>query len=112
MSRYLMFAALAASFLGAGCAIHPLPEDVTGVPTYYIVRQIRCEARSAVISSAINGLNNYEIDDPEVQRIARSTMTVRGLSPASPKDFRNPEFAIWSDVLRHRCCLQLQPRND
>ena len=33
----------------AGCAIHPLPENVTGVDTPDIVRQIRCESREAVI---------------------------------------------------------------
>ena len=33
----------------AGCAVHPLPENVTGVDTPDIVRQIRCESREAVI---------------------------------------------------------------
>jgi hypothetical protein len=32
-----------------GCAIHPLPEDYSRVPTYQIVRQIRCETRQALI---------------------------------------------------------------
>jgi hypothetical protein len=41
-------AALAALTLSSGCAIHPLPEDVTGVSTYHIVRRIRCEARETV----------------------------------------------------------------
>ena len=45
MKKLLSVAAIALSFLGAGCAIHPLPQDVTGVDTYHIVRQIRCEAR-------------------------------------------------------------------
>lgn len=31
----------------AGCAIHPEPEDVTGVDTADIVKQIRCETRDA-----------------------------------------------------------------
>jgi|SoiMethySBSTD1v2_1073268.scaffolds.fasta_scaffold261076_3 hypothetical protein len=93
MSRYLMFAALAASFLVSGCAIHPLPEDVTGVPTYHIVRQIRCEARAAVISSAIEGLKNYanSVSDPEVQRIAMEYKDgTRPIAGFSYKDFRNP----------------------
>jgi hypothetical protein len=34
-----------------GCSIHPSPEDVTNIRTYYIVRQIRCETRQAVIDS-------------------------------------------------------------
>jgi hypothetical protein len=33
-------------FLSA-CAIHPLPEDFSGVTTDQIVRQIRCETRQA-----------------------------------------------------------------
>jgi hypothetical protein len=41
-------ATAAALALLAGCAIHPLPEDVTGVNTYHIVRQIRCETRAAL----------------------------------------------------------------
>lgn len=32
----------------AGCAINPLPEDVTGVDTHDIVRQIRCESRESI----------------------------------------------------------------
>jgi hypothetical protein len=37
--------------LGA-CAIHPLPENVTGVKTAAIVHRIRCEARDAVADAA------------------------------------------------------------
>jgi hypothetical protein len=51
-----MFAALAASFLISGCAIHPLPEQVAGVDTPLIVRQIRCETREAVKSTLMDFL--------------------------------------------------------
>jgi hypothetical protein len=37
----------------AGCAIHPLPEDVSGYNTYQIVSKIRCEAREAVRKIAV-----------------------------------------------------------
>jgi len=56
-----------ASLLG-GCAIHPLPEDVTGVKTYIIVRQIRCETREAAIHALLNYLtdpynfNSHKLD--------------------------------------------------
>ena len=40
-------AALAAASLIGGCAIHPVPEDVTGIDTAGIVKQIRCETRDA-----------------------------------------------------------------
>jgi hypothetical protein len=40
-------AVLTAASLLAGCAIHPVPEDVTGLDTADIVKQIRCETRDA-----------------------------------------------------------------
>jgi hypothetical protein len=46
---YRSFTALLFAASLAGCALHPLPEDVTGVDTADIVRQIRCESREAVI---------------------------------------------------------------
>lgn len=50
MKKIMSVAAIALSFFGAGCAIHPLPEDVTGgVDTYHIARQIRCEAHQTVV---------------------------------------------------------------
>ncbi len=50
ISRPLL--ALGVSVL-AGCAIHPLPENVTGVPTILIVSRIRCEARDAIKDALI-----------------------------------------------------------
>jgi hypothetical protein len=48
MFRRLFAAAAALSVLFfAGCAIHPVPEDVTGLDTADIVKQIRCETRDA-----------------------------------------------------------------
>ncbi len=38
----------------AGCSMHPLPEDVTRASTVDIVRKIRCEARDALISHAVD----------------------------------------------------------
>ncbi|MDF0522824.1 hypothetical protein P0R31_36935 [Bradyrhizobium yuanmingense] len=42
----------------AGCAIHPLPEDFSGVPTDVIVQQNRCETRQAIIDSALGWLTS------------------------------------------------------
>lgn len=51
----------------SGCAIHPLPEDVTGVKTYIIVRQIRCETRQAAIDAMFNYLTDpYNISHNKV----------------------------------------------
>jgi hypothetical protein len=48
MSHFLRAAAVGISLGMTACAIHPLPEDVTGVPTVAIVNKIRCEAAEAV----------------------------------------------------------------
>jgi hypothetical protein len=52
-----------------GCAIHPLPDDVTGISTYDIVRQIRCEARQAVFDEAIGWLAGPKDPDPQARSI-------------------------------------------
>lgn len=47
---------LAATVFLAGCAIRPLPEDVSGVSTPVIVKQVRCETRQAVRDLALGWL--------------------------------------------------------
>lgn len=47
---------LLGTVLLGGCAVHPLPEDYSRVPTYQIVRQIRCETRQALIDVLFNYL--------------------------------------------------------
>jgi hypothetical protein len=44
------------AFVVTGCAIHPVPEDVTGVKTSDIVKQIRCEARQAIFDYTVKWL--------------------------------------------------------
>jgi hypothetical protein len=44
----------------AGCAIHPLPDDVSRKSTYDIVEKIRCEAKAAVEQYG-RGFNNASI---------------------------------------------------
>jgi hypothetical protein len=58
------FAAIAAVSLFAGCAIHPLPEDVTGVDTAGIVKQIRCETRNAARNFILRELRRLAQDLP------------------------------------------------
>jgi hypothetical protein len=48
MSNLFRIAAFGISLGTAACAVHPLPEDVTGVRTVAIVNKIRCEAAEAV----------------------------------------------------------------
>jgi hypothetical protein len=66
-----LFSASGLSIILAGCAIHPLPEDVSGVKTYYIVRQIRCETREAVKEQVLREITRLatESSDPIAIRL-------------------------------------------
>jgi hypothetical protein len=91
--------ALAIAFIAAGCAIHPLPEDVTGVPTYVIVRQIRCEARQAIIDNALGWLTNEQNQiegkvDPASRAIGLEFLNGRPIQQFSPKLFKGQVGAI------------------
>lgn len=57
----------------AGCAIHPVQQDVTNVPPKLLVDRIRCEARLAVIDKAISALREAADDD----RIAHPARAAR-----------------------------------
>jgi hypothetical protein len=57
-NRRTWLAAFLSGLVLSGCAIHPLPEDVAHVSTPNIVRQIRCEARQAVIDSLFRYLTS------------------------------------------------------
>jgi hypothetical protein len=65
MFKQFCAAAAAVSFsLFSGCAIHPLPEDVTGVDTAGIVKQIRCETRNAARKFILAELRRLARDLP------------------------------------------------
>ncbi|TGN74178.1 hypothetical protein EOW77_0034340 [Bradyrhizobium yuanmingense] len=51
---------LTAAVFVAGCAIRPLPENVSGVTTPTIVKQIRCETRQAIIDLTLGWLTADE----------------------------------------------------
>jgi hypothetical protein len=67
-----LFAIALSCGLGA-CAIHPLPENVTGVKTTQIVHRIRCETRDAVLTLA-----NYP--SPQVAQAMKSIAIVYSFS--------------------------------
>jgi hypothetical protein len=50
------------AFLLSGCAIHPLPEDITGNTTLAIVQKVRCEGFAALNDISIKLLreSNYQ----------------------------------------------------
>jgi hypothetical protein len=47
----------------AGCAIHPLPDDVTRLATRQIVHHIRCEARASIRQAIIDYLRKAKQTD-------------------------------------------------
>ncbi|WMT71386.1 hypothetical protein [Bradyrhizobium sp. Ash2021] len=58
------FILLSCGALGmAGCAIHPLPDDVIRLATREIVHHIRCEARAAIKQAIIDYLRKLELTE-------------------------------------------------
>ena len=53
MSLFRVLALCGVAVGAAGCSIHPLPNDVTGLSTAQIVRQIRCELREALVDEIL-----------------------------------------------------------
>lgn len=49
----------------SGCAIHPLPENVTGLDTVAIVRKIRCEVRDSIKEQVVKLLESDNRADQE-----------------------------------------------
>lgn len=85
----------ACGLLLAGCAIHPLPEDVTRETTYAIVQKIRCEAREALddISVRLLRTSDYPPTLDVANRIAAKELTVIEL-------FESKNRRKYADVLR------------
>lgn len=85
--RFLALSAFGS--LVAACSIHPLPENVTGLSTYNIVRQVRCETRNAVISSILTYLtDNANYRGGKVDENSRNI----GLKLAA--DYRSNPYSI------------------
>ena len=90
----------------AGCAIHPLPEDVTGVTTAQIVQRIRCETRDAAIQALITWLEDLGRDHPSQPGVslARELASKYKANPNAISDFRSglfkgPEFQQVRNVI-------------
>lgn len=83
----------------AGCAVHPLPQNYSGVDTADIVRHVRCEARSAVEDNIIQWLGNKDrlsglLNQHEPQRVAAEARIVAGLNvdPRVPINFSENDY--------------------
>jgi hypothetical protein len=99
MSKRLSVAC-AAVLLLAGCAIHPVPEDVTGVTTYEIARQIRCETREAAKDRVLTEIRTlamgspYQAPDKRAQELlARYDNNQEDISTFRPAMFSGPDYA-------------------
>lgn len=94
MPGFLRAALVACCLLMAGCAIHPLPENVTGVPTYLIVRQIRCETRQVIIESTLGWLASDKRVDAASRDIGAEFSNGRPMSQFGPGLFKGPVASI------------------
>jgi len=77
-ARYL---ALLVAVALAGCSIHPVQQEATGVPTPILVQYIRCETRLAIQDKAIELLNK---EDPPNPAIIEYLTRLRGM-PWDPR---------------------------
>ena len=77
-----------------GCAVHPLPEDVTGISTTMIAERIRCEARDAVRLKAIQMLRAAAVRPvdpiPGAEVLAERLAQDPGLFKTIGKHLKNP----------------------
>ncbi len=83
----------AGCLLLGGCAIRPMPEDMSGVPTTIIVKQIRCETRQAIKDFALDWLTferNLELGrvDRRSYEIGLQFRQGRPLSQFTPELFQ------------------------
>lgn len=111
------FLALILGFLPAACAIHPLPEDVAGVSSYDIVRQIRCETRQAVIDSALEYLTKSQYVDFSSRNIGIYYDTHRDeIAKLDPKLFkgqvRDLLALFWTTGVAYNYVLTMTEENN
>jgi hypothetical protein len=122
-----LFAAVAATLLLSNCAIHPVPEDVTGVDTYHIVRQIRCETREAAAKFLMRELKRLGSDhadqaaDPIAQGlVAKYEANPELISTFTPDLFPGSKYAqvrnfyrvIYSAAIAYNFDLTMSEQNN
>jgi hypothetical protein len=111
----------------SGCTLYPVPEDVTGVDTYNIVRQIRCETREAVRDLILTELKREATDSPDqpanpialrlVQEYEADREQMDNFSPnifsgQSYIQFRNFYNVIYSVGIAYNFDLTMNEEND
>jgi hypothetical protein len=89
-------------YLLGGCAIHPQPKDVTGISTFDIVQQIRCETRQAVIHLALEWLTSTskQVDAPSrelgLQIANEYAANPDSITKLNPKLFKGEVYKIFN----------------
>jgi hypothetical protein len=93
---------IAALPLFAGCAIHPVPEDFSGVNTYHIVRQIRCETRQALVDIIKEKLEGLAADGSTVaqQLLVQYQTNPDSIADFSPNLFRGQDYDEVRSLIR------------
>jgi hypothetical protein len=85
----------------SGCAVHPLPQDVTGNTTYHVIQKIRCEARDALTKLAVRGL--LESNNPSTRLLAKRLEADSDDDPLNiVQIFTDPNLARGVDPLVHK----------
>src|SRR5690242_8456368 len=87
---------LLTSFMLGACAIHPLPENVTGVKTETIVHKIRCEARDAVIQARIDYLHHLFPEVVDLATLRQRLSAGVPVSVSSNLDYFNHTGIVYS----------------
>ena len=118
---------IAAAVLLSDCAIHPVPEHVTGVNTHHIVRQIRCETREAAAEFLFRQLKRLGTDqegqpaDPIARRLVQDyEADPKSISTFRPDLFHGPEYeqvrnfykVIYSTAIAYNFDLTMTEGND
>ena len=76
----------ACALLASGCAIHPQPRDVTGVPTFEIVQRIRCETRQSVIDLTLKYAGSRKPDSQDHIQALDTAKMLAAEFEANPDD--------------------------
>ncbi|MER9764276.1 hypothetical protein [Mesorhizobium sp. M0138] len=111
-----MTAVIAAQTMVSGCAIRPLPEEVTGVDTFGIVNQIRCEMRQSIRNTLVDYLTGGEgVDDPSRQigrQLKASPDEITRFSPSAlTGNARKLVSLFWSSGIAYNFELDMKLDN-
>jgi hypothetical protein len=93
MGRFWRALAVLAAVTLTGCSVHPIPDDVSPIPTEEIVRSARCEMRLGVFDQIAAQLEAYRVPNvkdvvSDVERYAEKATTVGQDILAKDADFQ------------------------